>query len=130
MPRLFALVLLAASACTRPTTPDVTYRMFAKAVSDRDPETAWSLLSTESKTWLESRAKDAAAAAPGVVPPDAKHLMFGNAIAGARPVKSVMLLRESPDVAAVKVEVEGQTPQEVQLVREAGFWKVQIPKQP
>jgi hypothetical protein len=128
MARFIALLLLTVAACARPSTPDITYKQFAKAVTDRDPETAWSLLSKDSQGWLEGRAKAVADTAPGVVPADAKHLMFGNAIAGAKPVKSVVVLRESPDTAVVKVEVDGATPQEVQLVREGGFWKVQIPK--
>src|SRR3990172_6363026 len=77
---LLALVALALVACApREGSPEVAYRDFTRAVSERDGERAWDLLSSDTRAWLEARAKAAAAAAPGVVAPSGQQLLLGAA---------------------------------------------------
>jgi hypothetical protein len=122
-----ATALAALAACAqREASPEATYRAFVRAVSDRDADRAWGLLSKDTQAWLEARAKDAAAHAPGVVTPSGRDLLLGDAVRAARPVAEVILRRESRDRAVLQVTEEGGTPREVELVREGG-WRVRLP---
>ena len=122
------LLLLALVACApRESSPGVAYRAFARAVSERDPDRAWGLLSSDTQAWLEARARAAAAAAPGVVAPSARQLLLGDAALAPRPLASVVVLRESRDRAIVEAAEDGGAKREVELVREGG-WRVRVPE--
>jgi hypothetical protein len=105
--------------------PETAYRAFARAVAEHDGERAWTFLSADTKAWMDARAKEAAAAAPGVVAPSGERLLVGNAARAARPLTSVVLLRESRDLAVLEVEEEGSPKRSVELVREKG-WRIRI----
>jgi hypothetical protein len=116
-----------AVACTaRDAPPDAAYRAFARAMGERDAERAWALLSSDTRAWLDARAKAVAAAAPGVVAPSGRQLLVGDAALALRPLASVIVLRESPDLAVVEVAEEGGAKRPVELVREKG-WRVRVP---
>jgi hypothetical protein len=122
------VVAMALAACApREGSPEVAYRAFARAVSERDGDRAWELLSSDTRAWLEARAKTAAAAAPGVVPPSGRQLLLGDAALSVRPLASVLVLRESRDRAVVEAAEEGGPKREIELVREGG-WRVRIPE--
>jgi hypothetical protein len=115
-------------ACaSRESTPELAYRALAQAVSERDADRAWALLSADTQAWLEARAKAAAAKAPGVVPASGRELLLGDASLAPRPLASVLVLRESRDRAVVEVAEEGGPKREVELVRE-GTWRVRVPE--
>ncbi len=123
-----ATVLVALVACApRESTPDAAYRAFARAAAERDADRAWSLLSADTRAWLDGRAKKAAAAAPGVVAPSGRQLLLGDAALASRPLRSTVVVRESRDLAVVEVAEEGGARREVELVRENG-WRVRIPE--
>jgi hypothetical protein len=131
-PLLLLGLLLAAGACRRSPGPADTYRSFAAAARSRDPDAAnvvWSLLSERSRAVLDARAREVAAKAPaGTVPSSGKELVLGNLAASAARVRSAVVVRESRDVALVRVEEEGRSgAREVSLVREAGGWRVVLP---
>jgi hypothetical protein len=121
------LVLLAVAGCKRSPPPDEAYRAFARAVREGDPQTAWDALSSGSQQQLDRLVKEAAQQAPGVVTPDPREQVLGNAARGARHLKSVEVLRVEGDRAVLKVEEEGGPGGEVTLVREKGRWKVTLP---
>lgn len=124
---LLAGALLAAAACAqREASPEAAYRGFVRAVADRDGDQAWALLSADTRAWLDARAREAAAHAPGVVPPSGRDLLLGDAARAARPAAEVIVRRESRDRALLEVREEGGPAREVELVRERG-WKVRLP---
>lgn len=130
--RLAAVALAAALAlgCRRAEErPDDAYRGFARAVAERDADRAYALLSSDTQAWLEARAKSAAAAAPGVVPPSGRSLLLGDASLAPRPLADVVVLREARDRAVLSVAEDGGAKGEVELVRERG-WRVRIPAPP
>jgi hypothetical protein len=122
------LAALAALACRPEAPPDASYRALSAAVRARDADAAWDLLSSDTRAWLEARARAAAAAAPGVLPSEAKELLLGSASAGVRPPRSVVVLRESADRCLLQVAEEAGEPREVTLVRERGAWRVVLPQ--
>jgi len=109
---LLAAAALAAACAQREGSPEAAYRAFVRAVADRDGDRAWALLSKDTQAWLDARAREAAAHAPGVVPPSGRELLLGDAARAARPV--------------VEVKEEGGAAREVELVREQG-WRVRLP---
>jgi hypothetical protein len=119
------LALLALSCARGADRPDAAYRAFARAVADRDAERAWGHLSSDTRAWLDARAKAAAAAAPGVVPPTGRQLLLGDGSVAPRALGEVVVLREARDLAVVQATEEGGAPVAVELVRERG-WKVRI----
>jgi hypothetical protein len=125
---ILVLASLGSIGCRRPAGPAETYRAFAAAVRGGDVDAVWSRLSERSRAALDARAKAAAARAGGVVPASGKDLVLGDLAYEAPRLKSVTVLRESPDAAVLSVEVEG-TPggREVSLVRESGVWRVVLP---
>jgi hypothetical protein len=131
--RLLALLLVLAATIAGATgcapregAPDAAYRAFARAVESRDGDRAWGLLSGETRTWLDARAREVASAAPGVIAPDGRQLLLGTLSRAAPPPRSVLVVRESRDRAVVEVEEAGGAKREVELVREGG-WRVVIP---
>jgi hypothetical protein len=123
-PVLLALVAL---ACGRQdVSPAATYEAFARAAFERDADRAWSLLSADTRAWLDASAKAAAAAAPGVVDPSGRQLLLGDAALVHRRLASAVTLRESRDLAVVEAAEEGGPKRQVELVREGG-WRVRIP---
>ncbi len=124
------LVALALLACAqRDGAPDLAYRAFVRAVSERDADRAWGMLSTDTQAWLEARARSAAAAAPGVVAPSGRKLLLGDAALAPRPLATAVVLRESRDLALVEAAEEGGARRQVELVREGG-WRVRVPEPP
>ena len=125
-----ALASLALACPRRDPPPEAAYRAFVRAAAEHDAEGAWALLSADTQAWLEARARNAAAAAPGAVPATARQFLLGDAALAVRPLASTLLLRESADRAVVEVTVQGGDKQQVELVREGGGWKVRIPEAP
>jgi hypothetical protein len=123
-----ALLVALAPACSRDLGPEATYRALARAVSDRDGDEAWALLSSASQKWLQERARRAAAAVPGVVTPNARQLLVGDAALGARPPTSIEVARHEGDRVILRVQAPGAAPGEVTLVREGGRWRVELPE--
>ena len=120
---------LAAGCARREGSPETAYRAFARAAADRDAERVWALLSTDTRAWLDERARGAAARAPGIVPASGKQLLLGDAALTVRPLGAVVLRRESRDRAILEVTEEGGAAREVELVREQG-WRVRLPAPP
>ena len=122
---LAAAALLLPTACTRDPGPEATYRALTRAVAERDEEAAWALLSKGPQAWLEARAREAAKAAPGVVPQSARQLLLGDAALSAVPPTLVELVRSDAAEAVLRVRSPGGEAAEVRLVREGGAWKVE-----
>jgi hypothetical protein len=121
-------LVLAAAGCRSEMGPADRYRAFAAAARSGDADTVWSMLSEGSRAALDARAKALAARAPaGVVPSSGRELVLGDLSARAPRPGQVLVVRESRDTAVVAVEVEGQPPREVTLVREGGVWRVVVP---
>ncbi len=128
MRRLAALALaLAPAACARDPGPEAAYRSLAKAVADRDADTAWSLLSRDSQKRLDALAREAAARAPGVVAPSGRQLLLGDASLASRPLALVELVSRDGDRAVLRVQEAGRSPRQVSMVRQGGGWRVELP---
>jgi hypothetical protein len=126
---LAAALIAVLPACQRDLPPDATYRALVRAVADRDEAAAWSLLSVATQERLTARARTAAAAAPGVVPPNARAMLVGDAALGVRPPSSIEVTGTGPDRRVLRVEAPGSPPADVVLVREGGAWRVDLPVQ-
>jgi hypothetical protein len=122
-------LFLAVPACQRELPPDAAYRALVRAMSERDEEAAWELLSSATRDRLEARARIAAAAAPGVVRPSARALLAGDAPLAVLPPTSIVLKEMGPDRAVLRVEAPGARSAEVILIRERGAWRVDLPVQ-
>jgi hypothetical protein len=122
------LVLVLAAGCRGEPGPADRYRTFAAAARRGDGDAVWSMLSEGSRAALDARAKALAARVPaGVVPGSGRELVLGGLSARAPRPGQVLVVRESRDTAVVAVEVEGEPPREVMLVREGGVWRVVVP---
>jgi hypothetical protein len=128
LPLLLCAGLLAA-ACRAPEGPADRYRSFAEAARAGAGGMVWGMLSAASRRELAQRARTLAVPPPpagvGVAADD---LVLGDLATTAPKVKSVTVLRESPSVAVVAVELEGGTSGEATLVREGGVWRVELPR--
>jgi hypothetical protein len=125
---LAAVLLLAAlPACQPDRPPDATYRALVRAMAERDEEAAWALLSRATRQRLEERARVAADAAPGVVAPNARALLAGDAPLAVRPPRSITVVEAGATRAVLRVEAPGAPPADVVLVREDGAWRVDLP---
>lgn len=122
-------ILVAVPACQRDLPPDAAYRALVRAMADRDEEAAWDLLSDETRKRLAERARIAAAAAPGVVPADARFLLAGDAPLAVLPPTAITVLRTDGTRAILRVEAPGSPARDVELVRERGGWRVTLPLQ-
>ncbi len=122
-------LLLAVPACQRDLPPDAAYRALVRAMAERDEDAAWDLLSSATRERLEAKARIAASAAPGVVPPRARVLLAGDAALAVLPPTSIAVVQSGPDRAVLRVEAPGTKPQDVVLVRERGAWRVDLPAQ-
>jgi hypothetical protein len=122
-------LLLAVPACQRDLPPDAAYRALVKAMAERDEEAAWDLLSAGTQARLAERARVAAAAAPGVVPPSARAMLAGDAPLAVRPPTSIVVVEVGPDRAVLRVEAPGAKTADVVLVRERGGFRVDLPVQ-
>ena len=121
--------LVAVPACQRDLPPDAAYRALVRAMAERDEEAAWDLLSAETRQRLTERARVAAAAAPGVVPADARAMLAGDAPLAVLPPTSIAVVRVEGSRAVLRVEAPGAPPREVELVRERAGWRVTLPLQ-
>jgi len=126
---LAAALLVLLPACQRDLPPDATYRALVRAVADRDETAAWNLLSRATQQRLTARAQAAAAAAPGVVAPNARALLVGDAALAVLPPSAISLLEGSPDRTVLRVEAPGSVARSVVLLREGGAWRVDLPAQ-
>jgi hypothetical protein len=126
---LAAALVAALPACQRDLPPDATYRALVRAAADRDEATAWGLLSAATQERLSARARLAAAAAPGVVPPSARAMLVGDASLGVRPPSAITVVGSAPDRAVLRVEAPGAPTGDVVLLREGGAWRVDLPVQ-
>lgn len=126
---LGAALSLAIPGCQRDLPPDAAYRALVRAMSERDEEAAWDLLSSATRSRLEARARAAASAAPGVVPPSARAQLAGDAPLAVLPPTSIVVTELGPERAVLRVEAPGAEPGQVVLVRERGGWRVDLPVQ-
>ena len=124
---LAAALVAVLPACQRDLPPDAAYRALVRAAADRDEAAAWNLLSSATRNRLEERARLAAAAGPGVVPPSARSMLIGDASLAVRPPSSIVTLESGIDRAVLRVEAPDSPPQDVVLVREGGAWRVDLP---
>jgi len=122
-------LLVTVPGCQRDLPPDAAYRALVRAMADRDEEAAWDLLSDDTRKRLAERARVAAAAAPGVVPGEARSLLAGDAPLAVLPPTSIAVQRTDGNRAMLRVEAPGAPPREVELVRERGGWRVMLPLQ-
>ena len=129
LPALALALLLAAPGCQGDLPPDAAYRALERAMAERDEAAAWDLLSAGTQGRLVERARVAAAAAPGVVPPSARAMLAGDAPLAVRPPTSITVVQSGPDRAVLRVEAPGAGPADVVLVRERGSWRVDLPVQ-
>ncbi len=121
-------VALSLVACNREPGPDGAYRALARAVSERDADAAWAVLSAGSQRWLEGRATRAAAMAPGVVAANARAMLVGDAALGVRPPAAISVASTTGERAVLSVEpAGGGERRQVLVVREGGRWKVELP---
>ncbi len=127
--RTVALLALLLACTPAQPGPGAAYRAFTQAVADRDADRAWGLLSSDTRAWLDARARVASTAAPGVVASGGEDLLLGTATREARPLASLVVLRASRDEAVVEAQEEGGARRQVELVREGG-WRVRIPPPP
>lgn len=126
MPRLLALLLLAAAGCHRfpDDTPVDAYRSLLSAVQRDEDGRALALLTERSRAALTARAAQLASASGGALRPAPMDLL----LADPRPPAAGELTVRSDDgnTAVLAVTAHGSV-QEVHLVREAGHWRVAIP---
>ena len=129
LPVLALALLLAVPGCQGDLPPDAAYRALVRAMAERDEAAAWDLLSAGTQARLAERARVAAAAAPGVVPPSARAMLAGDAPLAVRPPTSITVVESGPARAVLRVEAPGAGPADVVLVRERGSWRVDLPVQ-
>ena len=126
MPRLLALLLLAAAGCHRfpDDTPVEAYRSLLSAVQRDEDARALALLTERSRSALTARAEELTRASGGTLRPAPMDLL----LADPRPPAAGQLSVRSDDgrTAVLAVTSHGGV-QEVHLVREAGHWRVSIP---
>ena len=126
MPRLLALLLLASAGCHRfpDDTPVDAYRSLLSAVQRDDDARTLSLLSERSRTALLARADALSRASGGSLHPAPVDLLQ----ADPRPPGPGQVTVRSDDGGTAVLAVTGHGGvQEVQLVNEAGHWRVSIP---
>jgi hypothetical protein len=126
---LAAALLALLPACQGDPPPDAAYRALVRAMAERDEQAAWNLLSAATQARLQEKARGAAAAAPGVVPPRAASLLAGDAPLAVLPPTSITVVQAGPGRAVLRVEAPGGAPRDVVLVRERGAWRVDLPAQ-
>jgi hypothetical protein len=124
---LAAALLAALPGCERDLPPDATYRALVRAVAERNEAAAWGLLSAGTRKRLGERAAAAAKAAPGVVAPDGRSLLIGDAALGVRPPRAITVVSSGPDRAVLRVEGTEGPPVDVLVLREGGAWRVDLP---
>jgi hypothetical protein len=122
-----AAILAALPGCERDLPPDATYRALVRAVADRNEAAAWELLSAGTRKRLGERAAAAARAAPGIVSPDGRSLLIGDAALAVRPPRAITVVSGGPDRAVLRVEGAEGRPVDVVLLREGGAWRVDLP---
>jgi hypothetical protein len=122
-----AAFLAVLPGCERDLPPDATYRALVRAVADRNEAAAWDLLSAATRKRLGERAAAAARAAPGIVAPDGRSLLMGDAALGVRPPRAITIVSAGPERAVLRVEGAEGPPVEVVLLREGGAWRVDLP---
>jgi hypothetical protein len=119
---------LAAAGCRAPEDPGTRYLRFARAAREGEAGTAWALLSTASQQQLEARSKALGeGGAPAGVTLDPRQLLLGDLAPTAPKVKSVKVVRDAGDEAALDVELEGGAHGQVTLRREQDGWRVVLP---
>ena len=126
MPRLLALLLLASAGCHRfpDNTPVEAYRSLLSAVQRDDDAHTLALLSERSRSALLARAETLTRMSGGSLHPAPVDLLQ----ADPHPPGQTQVTVKSEDgrTAVLAVTTRG-TVQEVQLVKEAGHWRVVIP---
>jgi hypothetical protein len=127
MPRLLLLLALVVLAC-EPKPPDAaeTYRAFTTALGAGESETAWALLSKQTRAALTTAAVAAAAAEGKPAPADGRRLAFGEARQLSRKVQRVEVRSATATTAEVEVVDEKEAHERVTLVREDGGWRVEL----
>ncbi len=126
MPRLLALLLLASAGCHRfpDDTPVEAYRSLLSAVQRDDDGRILALLSERSRSELLSRADAITRASGGSLHPAPVDLLQ----ADPRPPGPTQVAVKSQDARTAVLAVTTHSGvQEVQLVNEAGHWRVVIP---
>ncbi len=122
---LLMLALLSLGGCQRgPTTPVDAYTHFHEKVQRGEFKQAYMVLSQPTREALTARAQALKEASGGSLKAEPYELLFANS-APPPDVTEVTLVREEGDRATVSVLSSGQT-REVQLVREASGWKIDL----
>jgi hypothetical protein len=126
VPRLLALLLLAAAGCHRfpDDTPVEAYRSLLSAVQRDEDARALALLTERSRAVLTARAEELARASGGTLHPAPMDLL----VADPKPPAAGQLSVRSDDgrTAVLAVTSRGSV-EEVHLVREGGHWRIVIP---
>jgi hypothetical protein len=124
-----ALLLLLPSACNRPRwdTPVNAYLSFTRLMQKEDLKAAYQALSTPTRSVLSERSKALAKTAGGSLRDEPAYHLF---TPGLRPpeVTSVEVVKQEENIAVLSVQSGGQR-QEVQMVKEADGWRVDLSNQ-
>lgn len=128
---LAAVLALSLSACARPS--DVAVQ-FHQALAKGDEAKAFSLLSTPTQARLTAIAREAHAKSSGLVSDDPR-VMIGSGDLSlyppptpARPKKGARASPLSENGPRAKVSVHlGEASHEMDLVREGGAWRIDLP---
>jgi hypothetical protein len=125
--------LLAAVCCLgacRPAvedTPESAYRAFALAANHGEDAAAFARLTTSSQKALSARVSGLEATSGGAMKDEASVLVFHGG--HGQPLTDVRLLKKEQDRATVSVAAREGT-HEVNLRREDGEWRVEMPGLP
>lgn len=124
------LGLLVVYACARPTPvvqgPDEAYSSFAR-LAQRDPRSAYEMLSKRTRELLSARAKELSGAADGSIVDDPIELFFSRPERPA-PLGDVKVLKAEGDRAVLEVTAGGKAGQ-VEMVKEDSKWSVDLYEQ-
>lgn len=136
---LLPLMLLAGCQKGPPTTPDGTFRLFTEQLRKQDSKAAFQLLSTKSRTRLETASKALAAASEGAVKDEPALLAFRTPHLPT-PLVSIKVASQSDATATLEVhtcqkplDATGACPpdavvqESVVMVKEAQRWAVELP---
>lgn len=114
------------AGCERPKSdsPVEVYTAFSRAVQKGDYKAAYAALSEETKRLLQEHAKEISQASGGAIKNDPAALAFSGS-GGAQPPAEVKLESQEGSRATLSATGRGEG-QRLQMVRDAGGWKVDL----
>jgi hypothetical protein len=124
---LVVVAILMVAGCNRPTwsTPEGAYASFARAVKKGEYKLAWGALSETSRTMLEERSKELAAASGGALEDDPQALFFGS-VEQPPAARKIEVERQEGIVAMLAVTPEEGPAKKLRMLKEAGGWKLDV----